>query len=229
MALVAGFGLFCATVIFLLMATALNLHAKIVLASSIFYMSPQERDIIKQKSNGERTKFELESRKWFPAPNLCQWLWRSCFWKKKFPLIVESSEKLDKRLDIRRFLHEQKMTRLAFRGLLTKGQYLFVRKAGKMLVRDNLQRSDSDSSASEKEAKTAEETFMDYNYIEVMQRRKSDLDQRLFRVAVEMNLLEKQSEVSSWFVPAAVGKMRIRQQEKILQGKKNYYGKDLTP
>lgn len=83
---------------------------------------------------------------------------------------------MDQRLDIRRFLHEQKMTRLAFRALLTKGQYLFVRRAGKMLVRDNYKRSDDDSTVSERDEKMASETFMDYNYIDVMHRRNNELD-----------------------------------------------------
>lgn len=43
-----------------------------------------------------------------------------------------------------------------------------------------------------------------------------------------MNLLEKQSEVSSWFTQAAIGKIRIKQQAKIKAGKKNEAGKDLT-
>jgi len=49
------------------------------------------------------------------------------------------------------------MTRMAVRSLLTKSQYLFVRKAGKMIVRDNLVGSDSDSTQSEVDPRMLEE------------------------------------------------------------------------
>jgi hypothetical protein len=94
MALVAGFGLFCTVVVYLLLTTALSLHAKIVLASSIFYISPVEQDLMKNKSNADRTKFEFESRLWFPSPKLYQWTFRLCCWRKAFATVGEAADKL---------------------------------------------------------------------------------------------------------------------------------------
>ena len=38
----------------------------------------------------------------------------------------EANFKINKRLDLTRFLNEQKMSKLAIRGLLTHGQFLFI-------------------------------------------------------------------------------------------------------
>ena len=67
------------------------------------------------------------------------------------------------------------MSKLAIRGLLTQGQFLFVRKAGKLLIHENLQRSDSDSSESETDPRIAQmkESF---NYVDVMAARLNEVD-----------------------------------------------------
>jgi hypothetical protein len=69
-----------------------------------------------------------------------------------------------------------------------------------MLLRPNMTRSDSDSTESEGDASRQRADQVDHNYISVMSRRKSELDNRLLRHCVEMNLLEKQSELP-WTLP----------------------------
>jgi hypothetical protein len=56
-----------------------------------------------------------------------------------------------------------------------------------MLINENLARSDSDSSESETDHRLAQlkETF---NYVDVMAMRLNDVDHRLFKVAIDMNL-----------------------------------------
>ena len=56
-----------------------------------------------------------------------------------------------------------------------------------MLINENLSRSDSDSTESETDLRLAQlkETF---NYVDVMATRLNDVDHRLFKVAIDMNL-----------------------------------------
>jgi hypothetical protein len=56
-----------------------------------------------------------------------------------------------------------------------------------MLINENLARSDSDSTESETDLRLAQlkETF---NYVDVMATRLNDVDHRLFKVAIDMNL-----------------------------------------
>lgn len=56
-----------------------------------------------------------------------------------------------------------------------------------MLINENLARSDSDSTESETDLRLAQlkETF---NYVDVMAMRLNDVDHRLFKVAIDMNL-----------------------------------------
>jgi hypothetical protein len=57
-----------------------------------------------------------------------------------------------------------------------------------MLINENLARSDSDSTESETDLRLAQlkETF---NYVDVMAMRLNDVDHRLFKVAIDMNLV----------------------------------------
>lgn len=73
MAIVAGFGLFIVVLTNFALHAVMALHAKIVLASSIFYMSVAQNEVLQKKSVPSRIKHELVSRGWMPQPDLLRW------------------------------------------------------------------------------------------------------------------------------------------------------------
>jgi hypothetical protein len=79
----------------------------------------------KTQAVNARLKDEFSTRSRLKLPPLHQWLFPSRF-KEKLPFVEEANFKINKRLDLTRFLNEQKMSKLAIRGLLTHGQFLFI-------------------------------------------------------------------------------------------------------
>ena len=63
---------------------------------------------------------------------------------ESYRIFQMAKNKLMKRLDLGKFLREQKMTNLAMRGLLSQSQHLFCQRQGQILVREGLLRDDSD-------------------------------------------------------------------------------------
>jgi hypothetical protein len=62
MAIVAGFGVFLYVAGLVLLTFLLNLHAKILLASSIFYISPVKEEAMKKTAVNYRLKHEFGTR-----------------------------------------------------------------------------------------------------------------------------------------------------------------------
>ena len=73
------------------------------------------------------------------------------------------------------------------RGLLTQGQYLFVEREGRLAVQEDFAQSHSEDDLNSSDA---EETYdgSSHNYVDVMAHRLNDVDQRLLKYAVDMNL-----------------------------------------
>jgi len=101
MALVAGFGVCLWFLANVMLSWALTLHAKIMLASSIFYMTPAESISMKKSSVQDRTRSEFESRSWLEQLPVKRWLF--CGRGQSF---IEAEWNINRRLDIGRFLHD---------------------------------------------------------------------------------------------------------------------------
>ena len=117
MALIAGFGLCLMFLVEMMLRGVLNLHAKIMLASSIFYISPVKESSMQKTAINIRLKHEHGTRLSLLAPSAVNWL--CCRAKERMGLINEAEWKIENRLDLGKFLHEQKMTKLALQGLLS--------------------------------------------------------------------------------------------------------------
>jgi hypothetical protein len=104
MSLIAGFGLFLFVGAYLILTSALNLHKHIALAASIFYISEVKEETHKKQSVNVRVKSEFGTRTRLKAPNLNKWMCSRNTEQMKF--VDEATQKLSRRLDLNRFLHE---------------------------------------------------------------------------------------------------------------------------
>lgn len=104
MALVAGFAVCLMFIAEALLRGALNLHAKIMLASSIFYISPVKEATMQKTAVNIKLKHEHGTRVSLLAPPASKWL--CCRSRERMELFDEADWKLENRLDLGKFLHE---------------------------------------------------------------------------------------------------------------------------
>jgi hypothetical protein len=104
MAIVAGFGLFLYVAGHALLSTILSLHAKIVLASSIFYISPVKEEAMKKTAVNHRLKHEFGTRFRLRAPSTERWL--CCRAAEQMKFVDEAAWKIKSRLDLGKFLYD---------------------------------------------------------------------------------------------------------------------------
>ena len=94
-------------------------------------------------------------------------------YKKK---MLKSKHKLEKELDLRKFIHRQRVYTTAVIGLLTGSQSLFVNKMAQMVVRES---SDTNTSADD-ELDDMQKT--DTLYVKKMMLSKGKVDNRLINL-----------------------------------------------
>jgi hypothetical protein len=92
MALVAGFGVCLWFLANVMLSWALTLHAKIMLASSIFYISPVKEASMQKTSLNIKLKHEHATRVNLLPPPAAKWL--CCRAREQMRLIEEAEEKM---------------------------------------------------------------------------------------------------------------------------------------
>jgi len=121
--LLGGFFFGMYIVCFFILKALLDLYTRLKVVSSVFYLSVvQEAKAMKQPINIQ-IKTELSTRQRLLQPS-----WKTLFCMRgleSYRLFQIGKNKLSKRLDLAKFLREQKMTNLAMRGLLSQSQHLF--------------------------------------------------------------------------------------------------------
>lgn len=151
--------------------------------TSVFHISVvQESKALHQPINIQ-IKTELSTRKRLAAPS-----WRDFFVLKTmevYRLFELASAKLDKRMDLAKFLRDQKKTNLALRGLLSQSQHMFCERQGQILVREGMLHdlSDIDSNdsvdmddASYKKVHNAPRVAETHSYVDVLAHRLNEVD-----------------------------------------------------
>lgn len=71
-----------------------------------------------------KLKHENGTRSRLQPPPLKQWI--RCRDKERMQLIDEAEWKLQHRVDLGKFIHDQKVTKVALKGLMSQTQWMFV-------------------------------------------------------------------------------------------------------
>ena len=97
----------------------------------------------KKQAISLRVKSELGGRRRIDRPTFSDFI--CCRTGPFFSQIKQGHEKLNMRLDLAKFLEEQKFCKIALSGLLTPSQVLFCEKQAKQVVRSGDFKSDYSS------------------------------------------------------------------------------------
>ena len=86
-----------------------------------------------------------------PIKRLNYWIATLCFRIKYKKLLVKSQSKLQKELDLKKFIHRQRVTMTAILGLLSGRQSYFVDKMSQLIIREssNLEETSDDTELSD--------------------------------------------------------------------------------
>ena len=126
MAAVGGLGLFLFALLYCILAFYVNIEQKIFTIINIFYFSSRVDEKMKKQPINFRVKSELGGRFRMERPGLLDLI--LCRSGAFFSRINQGHEKLKMRLDLAKFLEEQKFCKIALSGLLTPSQLLFCEK-----------------------------------------------------------------------------------------------------
>ena len=123
---VGGLALFLFVLFYIILAFYVNLEQKIYTIINLFYFSARFETKATKQPISYRVKAELGGRHRIDRPSFRDLI--CCRSGPFFSQIKQGHEKLKLRLDLAKFLEEQKFCKIALSGLLTPSQLLFCEK-----------------------------------------------------------------------------------------------------
>jgi len=110
-----------------------KMERKVYIIKNIFYFAEKLETKVHSQPLNFKVKAELGSRYRITRASL--WQVVTCRGYRFFNQIKQGHQKLRMRMDIAKFLEEQKFCKIAISGLLTPSQLMFCEKQSKQIVR----------------------------------------------------------------------------------------------
>ena len=128
-----GLVLACYVLIYIAIYMYQKLERKVYIIKNIFYFAQKLETKVENQPLNFKIKAELGARYRITRASL--WQIVTCRGMKFFSSIKQGHQKLRMRMDIAKFLEEQKFCKIALSGLLTPAQLMFCEKQSKQIVR----------------------------------------------------------------------------------------------